>query len=342
MLNNNFSIDVIPQKVASGISRVRLQEYQSRKWGLLGIDTGIHPLNMAIGGLLPGCVTTLGGLPSHGKTATMTPLLEASFRYTDKKPEFLVFTWEMEASRLTDRLISMKTGLSSTQLMLGAKLLTDSDNENIEKAIEQINQIPVYYQQHSLNSEKLVTLFEEFVDACNEATKEDGIERQPIGIIDYVGLADLTSTGNGLRTNAIGDMYRDLKQCANRTGGHWLIYAQLDKSARGSLGYPVLDNLAESQNIERSSDNIILIYRAEQDGKATIMDPSTGEEQNSQGKMLFRVVKCRLFGISDFVAGCDISRNKFWDIDYGPDVEYWKYYEQEDFWRAMLNRKING
>lgn len=326
----------LTQGEAAHLSWIRFQETRAREWGLLGQDWGIHDLNRVTGGIIPKKITTIAGLPSHGKTALINPIVEGLERWkevNDKlKPELLIHTWEMEASELTDRLVMARTGIDSKRYFLGSKLLSSQELESIKKAFDVISNISIHYQQQSLNIDDLIAAVMGFIEHCKALEKEDGIERQPIIIIDYIGLAELDSSG--IRTSSINDFYRKIKQVMNMINGHCIIFAQLDKSAR-EKEMPDLNHLAESQNIERNSDNLILIFRSEHLGRDSMPDFHGGNIE-ARNKMMFRVVKCRGFGTGDFIVNCDISRNQFWPLYLDKDYQYWKLYKQKEFWLKEL------
>jgi replicative DNA helicase len=247
----------------------------------------------------------------------------------------------MEASELVDRSISFRTGLSSRDLMMGAKLLTEDQLSKIQRTLETAKNTPVVYHQESLDIESLLKVYNDFVDDCRDKEKKDGIKRQPIAILDYVGLASFE--GSGIRTYGINEFYAKLKQSANKTGGHWIVLAQLDKSAR-SKEIPDLNDLADSQSIERNSDNILLLHRPEHLNKSMMQNPNDGyNEISSKNKMLLRVAKCRLFGVRDMIMACDMSKYRFWSLDHPAfNYPYWKMYEDERFWRHHFGYEEEG
>jgi replicative DNA helicase len=322
----------LTQSEASHLSWIRFQENREREWGLLGHDWGIHDLNRITGGIIPRKITTIAGLPSHGKTALINPIINGLDRWKaigkTAKPELLVATWEMEASELTDRLVMARAGIDSKKYFLGAKLLSKEELNRIETAFNEVSKISIKYQQQSLNIDDFISCIYEFWDDCKKLEKEDGIKRSPVIIIDYIGLAELDSSG--IRTTGINDFYRKVKQAMNIIEGHCIIFAQLDKSARDKE-MPDLNHLAESQNIERNSDNLVLIFRPEHLGR-TLMPDFEGGTIDARGKMMFRTVKCRGFGTGDFIVNCDISKNHFWPLYLDNEYPYWELYSKKEFW----------
>jgi replicative DNA helicase len=325
-------IKFLSQNEAAQLSWIRFQENRNRDWGLLGQDWGIHDLNKVTGGAIPRKITTIAGLPSHGKTALISPIIKGLNRWNvlhpELKPELMICSWEMEASELTDRLIMAEAKIDSKRYFLGTKLLSNIEVENITNVIERIRNIPIVYQQTSLDIDSFIAAYLQFVDHCRNLEKEDGIKRFPIVVVDYIGLAELD--GGGIRTIGINDFYRKVKQVMNQTDGHCIIFAQLDKGAR-EKEMPDLNHLAESQAIERNSDNLILIFRPEHLGRESMPDLRGGMIDSTK-KMLFRVVKCRGFAIQDFIVNCDISTNTFWPLYLDEDFKYWELYNKKEYW----------
>ena len=319
------------QDFAATSSWINFQENVQREWGLAGVDTGIHPLNLAIGGLMPKEVIIIAARSGVGKSAVMIPILKASTEWTDVKPEYITFSWEMDPTSLVSRMISFDTGLTSRDLIIGARLLEEDDISKVKKSIEDSKKVSTSYHLKSTNITEVEAIFEQFAEKCKNMTSEDGIKRQPIALIDYIGLADLEGDG-GIRTYAINTFLAAVKQCANRHNGTFVILAQISRGA-DKKEMPDRADLADSQSIESNADVLCILHRPQYQGVMTMHDPQSGDEISSKNKMLFRVLKCRQFGPSEFITSCDIARNRFWDMDLGVDYNYKELYKDESFWR---------
>lgn len=326
---------LVNQKDATVKSWNRFLENKERKWGLYGHDMGIHDLNLAIGGWIPTKVTTIGGRSGMGKTALITPMLKGAARVLNgRRAEFCMFSWEMEASLMVDRYISMETGLSSRFLTQGAKLLPDKVIDKIKGAYTNAKNLPISYQQHSTNISAVRKIFLEFVEETKKKAKLEGVDIIPVGIIDFIGMAQYE--GQGLRTYGIGDFMSQIKQLCNETGACFLIIAQINRSV-DSKEYPDRADFSDSQSIENNSDNLIAIHRPEYVGADTIKDPKSGDMLDAKNKMMFRVLKGRDFGIGDFVSSCEIKNYRFWNLNHEFDFEYWNLYNDEQFWKAHFD-----
>lgn len=322
---------LISQHDAALKSWERFNDNREREWGLYGIDTGIHPLNLLIGGWIPGKVTTIGARSGIGKTALTTQIFSHGTRIQNgKRAEFLFCTWEMESSYLIDRHISHDVGITGRMLHQGAKLLGPQKLAAIKSAYTAAKALPVWYQEMSTNIEIISSIVRDFTKECKEKEKIEGITIQPVLIIDYIQMAQFD--GSGLRTYGIGDFMNGAKKLANDTGISIVIFAQIKRTA-DDKDIPERNDFADSQSIEMASDNLVLLHRPEYNGIPFIQDPLTQENINSDGKMLIRVLKGRDFGTGDVLINCDIKYYRFWDMNHDQwNYEYWKLYEDKQFW----------
>lgn len=323
--------ELVSQHDAALKSWERFQDNREREWGLYGIDTGIHPLNLLIGGWIPSKVTTIGARSGIGKTAMTTQIFKHGSRIQNgKRAEFMFCTWEMESSYLIDRHISHEIGITGRMLHQGAKLLGPKKIELIKNAYADAKALPVWYQEMSTDIDTISALVRDFTKECEAKEDIEGVKIQPVIVVDYIQMAQFE--GSGLRTYGIGDFMNGVKKLANDTGATFLIFAQI-KRAADDKDIPERNDFADSQSIEMASDNLVLLHRPEYNGIQTIQDPRTQESVNSEGKMLIRVLKGRDFGTGDVLINCDIKYYRFWDISHDQwDYEYWKLYEKKDFW----------
>jgi replicative DNA helicase len=327
--------ELISQHEATTKSWDRFQDNRKREWGLYGIDMGIHPLNLLVGGWIPTKLTTIGGRSGSGKTALVTQMLRAGARVVNgRRAEFLFFTWEMESSYLIDRHVCNTVGITNRMLQQGAKLLGDGKLQEIKDAYAEAASLPVTYQEMSTDINHVKMLTKQFVDRCVEKGIAEGTKIQPVIIIDYVQMSQFE--GAGLRTYGIGDFMNGAKKIGNDTGASFCIFAQIKRTA-DDKNMPERNDFADSQSIEMASDNLILIHRPEYNGVDIIEDPETKLEIPSEGKMLIRALKGRDFGTGDVLINCDVKYFRFWDQNHNFNYEYHHLYEEKEFWLEYFN-----
>lgn len=329
-MDGKKTTQLVTQVQATQDSWKRFKENRERKWGLFGHDMGVHPLNLMLGGWIPKKVTTIGGRSGMGKTALTVPMFDAGSRVLNgKRAEFLFFTWEMGPSYLVDRHICSKTGITLRMLNQGAKLLDETLFTKVQETYKEARRLPVTYQELSTNIDTVKAIGYEFVDECERRSAIEGVEIQPVIVVDFVGMAQFE--GDGLRTYGVANFMNGFKQFCNGTGASGCIFAQINRSADEKL-VPDRADFSDSQSIETASDNLLIIHRPEYNGIKTMWDPKEEKEIPSDNKMLIRVLKGRDYGVGDIVVESDVKHFRFHDVNHKWDYQYWKDYESEDFW----------
>ena len=331
--------ELISQRGAVGESWNRLNLNRSRDWDLYGFDIGVHPLNMAIGGIVPTRVTVIGGRSGSGKTALTCPIFEATLRKKadGSRVEYLFFTWELDPSIVVDRSICSRVGLTLRQLNQGAKLLNDRTIDRIKDAYAVASKFPITYHIYSTDIEEVKAISLEFIRRCREKSKVEGCYIHPVICVDYLNMAQFEDAG--LRTYGISAFMNGIKQLCNQEKISAIIFAQLSRETDKQHKIPDRADFSDSASIENAADNLIVIYRPEYHNIPTIIDPDTNTEVDSRGKVLVRVLKGRDYGIGDFLINCDIKHFRFWDQTHHFDYEYWKDYTEKDFWMKEFGLK---
>lgn len=323
------------QSEATMKSYERFKNAVKSEWRLAGHDIGIHPLNLSMGGHIKGKLTTIAGRSGHGKTALLADMFKAGGRVlSNRRAEFLFYSWEMDSSYLVDRHICNEVGITSKMLNQGAKLLKPEQSELIKSAYGSAQKLPVEYQSFRLNIREVETVTGKFCERVKEKEKVEGLDIIPVVVIDYIGLASFD--GSGLRTYGIGDFMNGAKQIANSMGAHVIAICQISRGADNKEA-PDLTDIADSQAIEMASDNLIIMHRPAHAGQSTIKNPKDGSIIESSNVTLFRQLKSRDYGQMEFLASSDIAHYRFWDLDMDYSYKYWELYLKEDFWKKHFN-----
>ena len=318
------------QKKATKLSWEKFDKNRNRDWGLYGVSMGIHDLNLSIGGWIPKMVTTIAARSGVGKSALMHSFFGAGVvKRQNRRAEFLVLSWEMGVDRIIDREVCMRLGVTQGAFTQGAKLFGDKTVEAIKSVYKECSAYPIEYQTASTNIDVVEGLVRDFCERCDEKSKEEGVDIQPVVIIDYLQM--LQTRGSKQKNYEIGDFVNGIKALANETGASFGMLAQLNRAA-DDKELPTRNNLAESKIIEDASDNLILLHRPEHVGQHFIVDPDTNLEVDAKGKMLLRVLKSRDYGIRDVLINCDIKYFRFWSQDMAWGQEFHHLYTQKGFW----------
>ncbi|MFM8320171.1 MAG: replicative DNA helicase, partial [Chloroflexota bacterium] len=95
----------------------RVDQLASRAGETYGVPTGFTDLDHLLGGLQPSDLLICAGRPGMGKTAFMLSIAKnAAQKY---KKHVAIFSLEMAAEQLVQRLVSQETGIDSQRLRLG-------------------------------------------------------------------------------------------------------------------------------------------------------------------------------------------------------------------------------
>lgn len=312
------------------------REYESSiKEGpsLKGADIGIHDMNMMLGGHIPGKLTSIAGRSGHGKTACTIPMFKAAERsVSGKVPAYIFFTWEMAADEVVGRYISHESLLDWRRIYQIPWMLSKDQHQKIKEAYARAESLPILYQELSTNINKIWDICGNFRDICDRKSSDTGIEHVPVAIIDYVGMAKFDGSKD-LRTYRIADFMNGAKGMSKQLGQHTIALAQINRSS-DDKAMPDRADLSDSQAIEQASDNLIILHRPEYVGHRSIN--IGGEEVSSKDKVIFRYLKGRSIGTGDRVLNCQIKHNRFWSPEHEIDFEYWKMYDDINFWKQQF------
>jgi len=231
-----------------------LQQHQDR---ITGLPTGVHGLDLLLGGLQKSDMIVLAGRPSMGKTSlALSIALNAAKKWAKR---IAIFSLEMSESQLIDRLISADTGIDSQRLR----------NGQIHE-----DEWAVYLQARGTMAERPI-----FIDDTPGLTPFDLRARArrlyaeyglDLLILDYLQLMDGGDRRSGNRQEEISFISRSIKALARELNIPILAISQLSRALESRQDkHPMLSDLRESGAIEQDSDVVMFVYRDE------VYDPKT-------------------------------------------------------------------
>lgn len=236
------------------------QERWKRNGELSGVPTGIPKLDSMLDGLQYRELTLVAARPSIGKTAMGTSIV-ANATVIHKVPTLFV-SCEMSTNAITRRLVSCVSGVPMQSIKTGQ--LKDNDMARIQAANIKIKNSPIHFLDLSAGA-KIGTV----TSAIRRAVRKHGIK---LVIVDY--LQKIGASGRyEKRTYEVAEVSGTLKACAASTGVAMLALAQLNRESEKEKGRkPRLSDLADSGQIERDADTVLLLdrNRVEPRGEATI------------------------------------------------------------------------
>ena len=223
---------------------------QRRKAGgqLLGVSTGLKQLDNLTCGLKKTDLLILAARPSMGKTAlALNIALNAS-----RKVPVAIFSLEMSAGQLGQRILSITSGVDISDIATGK--FDDADEEMMMMSLAGIYDL----QKHVEIDDGTMTIAELRMRARRMKRKYD------VGliVIDYIQLIIGDKSYKGNRVQEVSDISRQLKALAKELEVPVLALSQLNRGAELRADKrPLLSDLRESGSIEQDADIVMFIYR---------------------------------------------------------------------------------
>lgn len=215
---------------------------------LLGASTGMLMLDRLTCGLKKTDLLILAARPSMGKTAlALNIALNAA-----REVPVAIFSMEMSASQLGQRILSMTSGVQLSEIATGQ--FDDQDAESMMMSMTEIYDA----RKHVEIDDSTLTMAELRMRARRLKRKYN------VGliVIDYIQLIIGDKAFKGNRVQEVSDISRQLKALAKELNVPVLALSQLNRGAEIRADKrPLLSDLRESGSIEQDADIVMFIYR---------------------------------------------------------------------------------
>lgn len=247
--------DLRPIQEVVGVYRDYLYNLYAHRGELMGVTTGFRDMDRLLGGFQRSDLVILAARPGVGKTSLM---LTMALKAAEKGKLVALFSLEMSAEQLVQRMISSLSRVDAQRLRIGN--LHENDLPQVEEAIGHLADLPIYIDDTpALTPLQLRT-------KCRRLHSEHGLD---MVYVDYLQLmtAD-TRTEN--RVQEVSYLSRMLKGLARELDTPVLTASQLSRAVEQRADKrPVLSDLRESGSIEQDADVVMFIYRDEMHNPAT-------------------------------------------------------------------------
>ncbi len=238
----------------SSVMRQALEDIdnaRNQEGGVSGVSTGFIDLDRITGGFQKSDMIVLAARPGMGKTAfVLTMARNITVEY---KIPVAVFSLEMSAVQLVQRLISAETEISSDKFRKGN--MQPHEYTQLHERIGRLSDAPLY-----IDDTPALSVFE-LRAKCRRLKSTAGIE---MVVVDYLQLMT-AGRNNGNREQEISSISRSIKSIAKELDIPIIALSQLSRmvETRGGDKRPILSDLRESGAIEQDADIVAFIYRAE-------------------------------------------------------------------------------
>lgn len=214
---------------------------------LSGVPTGYGALDGILQGAQPGEVIIIAARPSMGKTALALNLSE---NFAQNGFPVALFSLEMSKSSVTQRLLSARSGVNSTQLrqgVVGGLAMT-----HLAHAAGELSETPILIDDSSSLT---------IMDLRQRARKAHRQHGAKVIVIDYLQLLTAPGARDG-RTNEVAVISRGIKALARELNLPVVVLSQLNRMSENREGNrPRMADLRESGAIEQDADVILLLHR---------------------------------------------------------------------------------
>ena len=214
-----------------------------------GVSTGFADFDRLTGGLQPGSLNIVAARPSMGKTALALNI--AQYAAVRKKVPVLVFSLEMGAEQLVQRLLGAEARINIHDLRTGS--FHETAWESLAEAAGVLAQAPLYIDDSSV----LSTL--ELRARCRRFKAlhpELGLV-----VVDYLQIMSMAKRVES-KQQEVAEISRALKAVARELEVPVVALSQLSRAVESRNDKrPMLSDLRDSGAIEQDADLVILLYR---------------------------------------------------------------------------------
>jgi len=246
--NMSRSVETMSSLASKALKQ--LEELRTREDGLTGVPTGFSSLDRLTSGWQPSDLVIVAARPGMGKTS-FTLSLARNAAGTFRRP-VAIFSLEMSALQLAQRLISMEAEISGSKMRNGQ--LGEEEWKQLHQAIEAISEAPVF-----IDDTPGINVFE-LRAKCRRLKMQHDIQ---LIVIDYLQLMSGGSENQrGNREQEVSAISRALKGMAKELNVPVIGLAQLSRQVENRDDKrPQLSDLRESGSIEQDADVVLFIFR---------------------------------------------------------------------------------
>ncbi|MBN1920909.1 MAG: replicative DNA helicase [Anaerolineae bacterium] len=241
--------DLRPVQEVVSTYREYLYNLYAHRGELMGVTTGFRDMDRLLGGFQRSDLIIVAARPGVGKTSL---LLTMALKAAEKGKLVSIFSLEMSAEQLVQRMISALSHVDAQRLRIGN--LQEDDLPKVEEAIGHLADLPIYIDDTpALTPLQLRT-------KCRRLHSEHGLD---MVYVDYLQLmtSDMRTEN---RVQEVSYLSRMLKALARELDTPVLTASQLSRAVEQRQDRrPVLSDLRESGSIEQDADVVMFIYRDE-------------------------------------------------------------------------------
>lgn len=238
--------DVLPDVLANIEARQRSPHEHA-------IQTGLRSFDQLTGGLRPGKLVVVGGLPGMGKTAWAVNVCGFS---ASKGVPTLVVSLEMGREELAERWLSRGSHVPASEIASGAAAASRESMAAIFRCGGEVGEFPLWVDDQSRTLSRIVGNIRRWW-VRNVFGKG---HKLGLVAIDYLTLIKADGRSE-TRAIEVGEMSRSFKLLARELRIPVVLLSQLNRLAARENRRPIESDLRDSGAVEQDADMIIFPWR---------------------------------------------------------------------------------
>ncbi len=224
-----------------------LHDLQNDKESTQGTPTGFEGLDKVLAGMSKSDLVLVGARPGMGKTSFCLNI--AANVAAQQKQTVCIFSLEMSAEQLVNRMISSEAMVDSYKLRTGD--LQPEDWDNVANAAAKLAKCDILIDDTA------------GITVTGMKAKLRRVKNLGLVVIDYLQLMQGDKHTDN-RVQEVGDISRGMKLMAKELMVPVICCSQLNRGVEGrSDKRPMMSDLRESGTIEQDADVIMLLFRDE-------------------------------------------------------------------------------
>ncbi len=213
------------------------------------IRTGFVDLDTLLGGLKRKDLVLVAARPGLGKTSLVVNI--ARNAAIGQGGRVAMFSLEMAAEQLAQRLLAGDSGVDSTRLRLGEH--TETAERKIMDAMGILAEAEIYIDDSAV---------QRVMEIRAKARRLHGEKGLDLIIVDYLQLIHGASSRHDSKVAEVSDISRALKELARELDVPVVACSQLSRAPEQRVPHvPMLSDLRESGSLEQDADVVLFIYR---------------------------------------------------------------------------------
>ena len=235
----------------------RIDRLHKNQGELRGVPTGYPELDEKLLGFQKSDLIILAARPSMGKTSLALDIARKSA--IQHNIPVGIFSLEMSADQLVDRMLAAESDVDSWKLRTGHNLSLEDDFTRIRDAMDRLAKAPIFIDDQPGNN----ILKMRSITRRLKAEKGIGLI-----IVDYLQLMEPVKTKNSdSMVNQITEISKSLKNLAREFEVPVIALSQLNRAVEARGGEPRLSDLRDSGSIEQDADVVMFIHREDKYNK---------------------------------------------------------------------------